>query len=219
MADGNTIAEQIADIAASKAAIAQAIAAKGVTVPEDAKLADLAPLVGQISGGGTSGPYTCEIDRNTMTELVIPEGTTKIGNYAFYGCNALTSLTIPNSVTTIGIFAFYGCNTLTSLTIPDSVTSIGDYAFRDCNALTSLTIPDSVTSIGGHAFRRCFLLTSLTIPESVTNIGIYAFSQCPSYCNITFAKTMAEVSGMSDYPWDISSGAVIHCTDGDLTVS
>ena len=218
MADGNTIAEQIADIAASKAAIAQAISAKGVAVPEGAKLADLAPLVGQISGGG-GAQDTCALDRDTMTELVIPEGTTKIGNSAFYGCYALASLTIPDSVTSIGDYAFYGCNALASLTIPDSVTSIGDYAFRECSALTSLTIPDSVTSIGGHAFRRCFSLTSLTIPESVTNIGIYAFSQCPSYCNITFERTKAEVSGMSDYPWDISRGAVIHCTDGDLTVS
>lgn len=196
MADGNTIAEQIADIAASKAAIAQAIAAKGVEVPEGAKLAELAPLVGQISGGGGGAEDTCALDRDTMTELVIPEGTTKIGNFAFYGCYALASLTIH-----------------------DGVTSIGDYAFRDCYELASLTIPDSVTSIGGHAFRKCFLLTSLTIPNKVTSIGIVAFGDCPTSCYITFAKTMEEVSGMSNYPWGISSGAVIHCTDGDLTVS
>ena len=195
MADGNTIAEQIADIAASKAAIAAAIAAKGVTVPEGAKLADLAAKVGQISGGAGGAEDTCVLDRDTMTELVIPKGVTQIGNYAFDGCNALTSLIIPDSVTSIGVGAFTYCNALTSLTIPDSVTSIGENAFGYCNALTSLTIPDSVTSI-----------------------GFYAFNYCPSSCNIVFNKTMAEVSGMSNYPWGISSGATVHCTDGDLTV-
>lgn len=195
MADGDTVAEKIADIAASKAAIAQAISAKGVTVPEGAKLAELAPLVGQISGGGGGAADTCALDRNTMTELVIPEGTTRIGSSAFSGCNALASLTIP-----------------------DSVTSIGYYAFSGCSALTSLTIPGSVTNIGAYAFYSCDSLTSLTIPGGVTSIGLRAFYSCPSSCNIVFDKTMAEVSGMSNYPWGISSGAVIHCTDGDLTV-
>ena len=219
MADGNTIAEQIADINASKAAIAAAIAAKGVTVPEGAKLADLAPLVGQISGGGGGGPDTCELDRDTMTELVIPEGTTKIGNRAFYGCFALTSLTIQSSVASIGVYAFYGCRALTSLTIPNGVTSIMDQAFYNCQALTSLTIPKGVTSIRDQAFFNCFALTSLTIPKGVTSIGDEAFKTCPTTCNITFAKTMAEVQAMANYPWGITAGAVIHCTDGDLTVS
>ncbi len=189
MADGSTIAEQIADIATSKAAIAAAIAAKGVEVPEGTKLAGLAEKVAAIEtgGGGDAGVIALlETDRNTVTEITIPEGTTKIGNYAFYGCGALTSLTIPDSVTSIG----------NNATIPDSVTSIGNNAFYGCSALTSLTIPDSVTSIGGGAFWGC-----------------------PATCAITFAKTTAEVSAMANYPWMIRSGAVIHCTDGDLTVS
>ena len=41
-------------------------------------------------------------DENTeITDLVIPEALTSIGNYAFQGCSGLTSVTIPFSVTTI----------------------------------------------------------------------------------------------------------------------
>ena len=130
MADGDTVAEKIADIAASKAAIAQAISAKGVAVPDAAKLADLAPLVGQISGGGGSGAADIiAIDRNTATELVIPAGTTKIGDYAFYNCLALTSLTVPYGVTKIGNYAFYNCQNLSSLSLPATLASIGQSAF------------------------------------------------------------------------------------------
>ena len=92
-------------------------------------------------------------------ELVIPEGTNKIGDHAFYNCDGLTSITIPDSVTSIGDHAFSGCRGLTSITIPDSVTSIGYRAFYGCSGLTSITIPDSVERIGEHAFNSCDKLT------------------------------------------------------------
>ena len=44
----------------------------------------------------------------------------------------ITDLIIPNSVTSIGEHAFEYCIGLTSVTIPNSVTSIGSHAFRDC---------------------------------------------------------------------------------------
>lgn len=41
-----------------------------------------------------------------VTDLVIPDGVTSIGDYAFKGCSSLTSVTIPDSVTSIGESAF-----------------------------------------------------------------------------------------------------------------
>ncbi|MCH5212584.1 MAG: leucine-rich repeat domain-containing protein [Oscillospiraceae bacterium] len=117
------------------------------------------------------------VDNEPVTELVIPDSVTSIGNYAFYGCK-LTSVTIPDGVTTIGTRAFYLCRNLTSITIPDSVTTINFGAFDTCIRLTSITIPDSVTTIGACAFYRCTGLTSITIPDSVTTIDDLAFSLC-----------------------------------------
>ena len=57
----------------------------------------------------------------------------------------IKNVVIKNGVTSIGRFAFSGCTGLTSITIPNSVTSIGDYVFRGCSGLTSITIPNSVT--------------------------------------------------------------------------
>lgn len=55
------------------------------------------------------------INDEEVKDLVIPNGVTSIGRYAFYCCNSLTSLTIPNSVTSIGERAFYRCSGLTSI--------------------------------------------------------------------------------------------------------
>ena len=44
------------------------------------------------------------------TDFVIPDTVTRIGHYAFYGCDMLTGITIPASVTSIGSFAFEKCN-------------------------------------------------------------------------------------------------------------
>ncbi len=113
-----------------------------------------------------------------LTSVQIPEGVTSIGNYAFSNCNGLSSVTIPSSVTTIGNNAFYYCYNLTSVTIPYGVTTIGNTAFAFCYNLEPVTIPDSVTTIGQQAFLDCTNFEEVTIPASVTKIGLAAFSRC-----------------------------------------
>lgn len=44
-----------------------------------------------------------------ITDLVIPDGVTSIGDYAFFKCISLTSITIPSSVESIGTDAFSYC--------------------------------------------------------------------------------------------------------------
>ena len=128
-----------------------------------------------------------------LTSVTIPDSVTYIGNHAFDGCSGLASIVIPDSVTSIGSYAFSECSGLTSITIPDSVTSIGNGAFADCSGLTNITIPDSVTSIGERVFYNCSGLTSVTIPNSVTSIGDYAFSGCSGLTSIAIPDSVTSI--------------------------
>ena len=128
-----------------------------------------------------------------IATVVIENGVTSIGHYAFIDCSSLTSITIPDGVTSIGDSAFYGCSSLTSAGPIGSGSSIEfgwkdaipGCAFYGCSSLTSITIPDSVTSIGSDAFRYCSSLTSITIPNGVTSIGSSAFYGCAGLRSIT----------------------------------
>ena len=109
----------------------------------------LALLWGQTLYGGKSSTDDVKVPEG-VTDIVLPNSVTSIGNGAFYGCTSLASITIPNSVTSIGNGAFYSCTSLASITIPNSVTSIGNYAFYGCMSLAELWLPltfDLLTSI------------------------------------------------------------------------
>ena len=137
---------------------------------------------GLIYIGSVLYAYRGEMPENTS--IVIKDGVTSIGQYAFDTATRLSSITIPNSVTRIGEGAFAGCRGLTSVTIGNSVTSIEDATFYDCSGLTSVTIPNSVTKIGEYAFSGCTRLTSVTIGNSVTSIGESVFYDCTGLTSI-----------------------------------
>jgi len=70
---------------------------------------------------------------STMVGLPV----TSIGDWAFYA-TSVTNVLIPDSVTNIGDGAFFDCESLTNVTIGSSVTSIGDWTFAFCPSLMSV---------------------------------------------------------------------------------
>ena len=136
-----------------------------------------------ITGSGAMTDYAAAADRPWHTfradveSIVVPDGLTNIGAYAFSGCK-MVNFTIPASVTSIGKYAFNYCSALTAIDIPAGVTTIGRSAFDYCNALASINLPEGLTSIGQRAFAVCKSLATISIPSTVTTLGQYTFAWC-----------------------------------------
>ncbi len=156
--------------------------------------------------------------RASITSVMISEGVSGVGDYAFFDCSVMTDVTISESVTSIGNYtfnntAFYNnednwenevlyCGKYLieakhrlsgEITVKEGTKVIADSAFTNCNDLTSVTIPEGVTSIGTSAFSSCSRLTSVTIPEGVTSIGKYAFYNCSSLTSVTIPSSVTSI--------------------------
>lgn len=92
----------------------------------------------------------------TVTDVVIPDGVTKIGQDAFSGCKTLQEIRFPASLKTLCKGAFYGCAALQQINIPLSVTRILPWTFANCKALKPecVILPDHI-EVAETAFRGC----------------------------------------------------------------
>ena len=97
--------------------------------------------------------------------VIVNEGITTIGNYAFcYNVN-LESITLPNSIITIGYCSFAQCHNLYSINVPNGVQKIYDEAFESCLSLVSVNLPKSLTELGNNCFSRCGNLTEISVDD------------------------------------------------------
>lgn len=105
-----------------------------------------------------------------------------------YSCSG--SVVIPNGVTSIGNYAFQGAAGLTSISIPNSVKSIGTSAFRNASSLNTVTFEDGslLETIGQEAFLGNLALTRIVIPKTVNSIGAYAFLGADSLLSVSFEE-------------------------------
>ena len=160
-----------------------------------------------------------------ITTVVIGNGVTSIGDYAFNRCTSLESITIPDGVTSIDYNAFGHCTSLNNINIPDGVTSIDNSAFTYCTGLTSIEIPASVTTISGWAFDYCTSLKSVTIyAPKRTTYAYNAFDHNADGRKIYVPSEYVESykSGWSEYASDFvgfdgKCGDNVYCTHDNDT--
>ena len=160
-----------------------------------------------IFGTGTMLNYTSTSQapwyeyREQIRTVVVNDGVTGIGNYAFKDCTELKKVDFQGTLNRIGSGAFYNCKALASITIPDGVAGIGSSTFFGCVLLEDVNIPYGVSTIGNSAFKKCTALKTLTIPYDVTAIGDNAFAGCTLLKDVSYAGSKADWNGI-----DIGSG-------------
>lgn len=129
-----------------------------------------------ISGIGEMPNYSDSVNapwysyRSQIESIIVEDGITALGSYAFYYCSEATSIDIPDGITTIPGSCFYGCSSLNSIILPDSIQFLGYDSFSSCSQLKSITIPEGVTELNlSYVFYGCNSLKSISLPSTLKN--------------------------------------------------
>lgn len=157
------------------------------------------------------------------TDLVIPNGVTRIAPKAFYKLKTIRTVTIPETVTKIGHSAFELCPDLTVVTImppqspdtglkhieyqafdscqqlticklPETVTKIERWAFSGCTALREMSLPDGLTDVSDHLLSCCESITKAVIPAGMTTVPPQMFSGCINLSEVTVHEGVTEIN-------------------------
>ena len=165
--------------------------------------------------------------------VVVPEGVTTIGGYAFAYNTSVDTIELSSTVTTladrafrdtsasevilneglenISYQAFRNATNVKSVVIPSTVKTISKEAFQN-SGVTELVIPEGVETIEYGGLRDMKELVSVTIHSDAT-IPAYGFRSCTNLKtvvitnpNITFENGMI----FSHYDTGLSSGLTIY---------
>ena len=138
-----------------------------------------------------------------FSKLVIEDGVTGVGDFAFGSCQSLAEVSLPDSLKNIGFAAFENCDSLTSITIPKSVTGIEYYAFNYCDNLTSIQVAEDNPKFDSRGNCNAVIETKSNtlifgcngsvIPKTVTSIGQLAFKGCKTLNGIVLPEKLTSI--------------------------
>ncbi len=138
---------------------------------------------------------------STIERIVVEDGITSVGKYAFANMRLVKEIVLPSSVESMSTYVFNKCSALRTLTlppmevitadilsgssvenliIPEGVKEIGANAFYNVRSIKTVSLPESLEKIVDGAFISCNQLTEVTLPESLTYLGSAAFYNCTS---------------------------------------
>ncbi|MFI3328864.1 MAG: leucine-rich repeat protein [bacterium] len=150
---------------------------------------------------------------NSLTNVILPEGTISISNFAFCACSKLDSLSIPSTLESISSDAFRACLMLSNVNISsdNKIFKVIDNVFYSdyqliramkCYNNPELTIPNGIKEIGQHAFENIKTLEKIIFPNSVEIIQTCAFTECINLNTIKFPNNLKFIGQAAFYACD-----------------
>ena len=109
--------------------------------------------------------------QGNITEITIPNEIKIIGGYCFYEMKLITKVILNEGITEIGEYAFRYCTSLADVNFPSSLRTINDYSFSN-TALVNVIIPEGVIYCLQALF-SCNKLQNIEFPSTIdTNTHI-----------------------------------------------
>ena len=128
-----------------------------------------------------------------ITELIVPEGITRIPNSAYANCTRLKRLSLPASLLLVEERAFAECLALQNVVVPQSVSYVDEAAFSGCESLKQIILPKRIPVLG--FLDGCTSLESITIPGSVKAVESFDFTDCTSLARVDIEEGVENIYG------------------------
>ena len=169
------------------------------------------------------------VNSETDGKVILQEGLTSIGSYAFRDLSKITEVVVPDSVTSIGQGAFQGCNSLVKMTLPfvgesRSTTSstprttssswsggsryLFGYIFGgECSYISSAPtsgnglIYQGEGAYSSHYYNRYYIPSGLReiVITDATGISANAFYNCTMLTSVTLNEGITAVNRYAFY--------------------
>lgn len=140
----------------------------------------------------SSGSAPWYKEREQIAEVILSEGVSGIGDYAFVGCKTLTSVVLADSVTRIGKHAFAQCNGVSGIDL-ENISEIAESAFEQ-SGLTEIQISGSATvTIGNDAFARCAALKTVMLEQCTLKAGDCIWKGCTGLEKLMISADFTEI--------------------------
>lgn len=150
-------------------------------------------------------PYT--------TSIVIGEGITSIGRYAFYNAVNVTSISLASTLTNLEERAFEYCTSVEELVVPDSVTSIGYGSFGNFTSLKKVSVPASAT-YRSYGFYNAKAVEEIVITPGVN--GVIPDSNVTEEQFLIFDIFYKKTGNFG--PWKYAENAVVTISEGVTSI-
>ena len=187
------------------------------------------------STNGSTAPWYAL--KNMITKIVVEEGVSKIGSYAFYGYTTAREVYVPSTITAWGTSTFYNCSSSSKFYFGGTLAQWCGYSFgarASCpiynirnfyinnEKITELIIPDGVKNIGSYAFSGGNYFTSISLPASLETVSSEAFDMCNQVPTIIFRGTQEQWCAISfasfnANPVSLSTGKSLTIADTIVT--
>ncbi|MBR2041425.1 MAG: leucine-rich repeat protein [Oscillospiraceae bacterium] len=141
-------------------------------------------------GGGEyeTGTAPWDFYSGSVKKLILSEGVTYIGRYAFWRMDISGELVLPSTMKELALFALCGNNFTGDLVIPEGVEKIAHNSFQASGDYGTAYIPASLIDFKYHPFRYC----------DIENIVVHKDN--PNYCTVDGVLFSKDKTVIYQYP-------------------
>lgn len=172
------------------------------------------------------------IERENITEIVVPTGLKVLGAYSFYNFVNLSKVIIPKgNLRDIMGYCFMNSVQLREVEINNNLNHIMSSAFEGCTALVKINIPqmiykDGELNIGLSAFKKCNNLEEVTLESgfnpycaTFAHLDLSASEKYSHDTILSWFNALADKTGKN--PGYLSIGAVnlAKMTDDEILIA